>query len=217
MSPHVTLSRRRLVISALGFAGGVLALRRLGSETAFGLPAETSNIGEAAVATESAERLVVDDDPVPTGEASISFPCDTTGGITLLDNFGGDSASNGSGGHRGVDMWRVDAQPGQPLLACVDGVLAGQRVLAGAQGNAWIIEDVNGDIYRYHHLDSFADGLAVGDVVRPGDVIGYMGSSGNAASNAPHLHFEVRRGGTAGPAVDPIPLFGLPLPNVTVL
>ncbi|MDX2379024.1 MAG: M23 family metallopeptidase [Acidimicrobiia bacterium] len=211
MSPHATLSRRRLVISALGLAGGALALRRLGAETAFGLPAETSGVGEAAVATEPAERLV------PTGEASISFPCDTTGGITLLDNFGGDSASNGSGGHRGVDMWRVDAQPGQPLLACVDGVLASQRVLAGAQGNAWIIEDANGDIYRYHHLDSFADRLAVGDVVRPGDVIGYMGSSGNAASNAPHLHFEVRRGGTAGPAVDPVPLFGLPLPNVTLV
>jgi murein DD-endopeptidase MepM/ murein hydrolase activator NlpD len=213
MSFQPTLSRRRLIISALGIAGGALALRRVGGDTAWGLPAETTapipDVGGSASAIEPAERWRT--------ERALSFPCDTSRGITLADNFGGDSYSNGSGGHRGVDMWRTDGQPGQPLLACVEGVLAGQRLLAGAQGNAWILEDAAGDIYRYHHLDSFADGLAVGDVVQRGDVIGYMGSTGNAASNAPHLHFEVRRGGTAGPAVDPIPLFGLPLPDVTLI
>ena len=217
MPSQPTLSRRRLIISAFGLAGGAIGLQRIGGATAFGLPTETSTetsteapaVSGSANAAETAERWRT--------EGAISFPCDTSGGITLVDNFGGDSYSNGAGGHRGVDMWRVDGQPGQPLLACVEGVLAGQRLLAGAQGNAWIIEDANGDIYRYHHLDSFEDGLSVGDAVQRGDVIGYMGSSGNAASNAPHLHFEVRRGGTVGPAVDPIPLFGLPLPNVTLI
>lgn len=219
-----SLSRRRLIISTFGLVAGAATLHRLGGAPAFGLPAETprkapgaapgtatrtATVGGAATAIEPAERWRT--------EGELSFPCDTTGGITLADNFGGDSVSNGSGGHRGVDMWRNDAEPGQPLLACTEGVLAGRRIDAGAQGNAWIIEDANGDIYRYHHLDAFAEGLEVGDAVQRGDVIGYMGSSGNAASYAPHLHFEVRRGGTAGPAVDPVPLFGLPLPNVTLI
>lgn len=209
MSDQPTLSRRRLIISAAGVIGGIAALQRLGGDTAFGQADELHDLSGSATALSRAERW--------RNEAALSFPCDTTGGITLVDNFGGNSYSNGSGGHRGVDMWRVDGQPGQPLLACVAGVLAGKRVLAGAQGNAWIIEDANGDFYRYHHLDRFEDGLEVGDPVQRGDVIGYMGSSGNAASNAPHLHFEVRRGSTAGPAEDPIPLFGLPLPNVTLI
>jgi murein DD-endopeptidase MepM/ murein hydrolase activator NlpD len=209
MTTEPSLSRRRMIISALGLAGGAVAVHRFGGDTVFGLPAADTPVTGAATAGETAERWPA------SGE--LSFPCDTTGGITLVDNFGGDSTSNGSGGHRGVDMWRDDAQPGQPLLACVEGVLAGQRIDAGAQGNAWIIEDANGDIYRYHHLDVFEVGLEVGDAVQHGDVIGYMGSSGNAASYAPHLHFEVRRGSTVGPAVDPIPLFGLPLPGVTLI
>lgn len=209
MRSQPTLTRRQLIISAVGVAGGIVAFQRFAGGVASGQSVDQSPVLGPVQAAEPAERW--------RRGGTISFPCDTAGGIVLADNFGGNSYSNGAGGHRGVDMWRADGQPGQPLLACVEGVLAGKRVLAGSQGNAWIIEDVNGDIYRYHHLDSFADGLEVGDPVRRGDVIGYMGSSGNAAADAPHLHFEVRRGGTTGPAVDPVPLFGLPLPDVTLI
>lgn len=209
MPDQPTLSRRQLIISALGVVGGVVAAQRLGGATAYGQVDQLDALSGSATALARAERWRT--------EPVLSFPCDTTGGITLVANFGGNSYSNGAGGHRGVDMWRDDGEPGQPLLACVAGVLAAKRVNAGAQGNAWVIEDANGDFYRYHHLDRFEEGLEVGDSVQRGDVIGYMGSSGNAASYAPHLHFEVRRGSTAGPAEDPIPLFGLPLPNVTLI
>jgi len=204
-----------VISAALGLAGGFAALRLLGGTTVFGQsaggdgPAAVDSVTGGATAVVRAERWRI--------EPELSFPCDTTGGIVLADNFGGNSYSKGPGGHKGVDMWRVDGQPGQPLLACVEGVLVGQRLLDGAQGNAWILEDANGDIYRYHHIQRFADGLAVGDVVQRGEVIAFMGSTGNASENAPHLHFEVRRGGTTGPAVDPVPLFGLPLPNVTLV
>jgi murein DD-endopeptidase MepM/ murein hydrolase activator NlpD len=204
-----------VISSALGLAGGLAALRLFGGATAFGQTAGPSAPAAGAVdAVTGGASAAVGAERWRT-EPELSFPCDTTGGIVLADNFGGDSYSKGPGGHMGVDMWRTDGQPGQPLLACVAGVLAGQRILAGAQGNAWIIEDANGDIYRYHHIERFEEGLAVGDVVQRGEVIAYMGSTGNA--DAPHLHFEVRRGGLTGPAVDPIPLLGLPLPNVTVI
>jgi peptidoglycan LD-endopeptidase LytH len=219
MHHQPTRTRRQLISSALGLAGGLAALRLLGGSTVLGQSAGVESAGAAAGAVDSVAggaTALVRAERWRT-EPELSFPCDTTGGIVLADNFGGTSYSKGPGGHMGVDMWRSDSQPGQPLLACVEGVLAGQRVLDGAQGNAWIIEDANGDIYRYHHIQRFADGLAVGDAVQRGDVIAYMGSTGNAAEDAPHLHFEVRRGGTTGPAVDPLPLFGLPLPNVTLV
>jgi murein DD-endopeptidase MepM/ murein hydrolase activator NlpD len=74
-------------------------------------------------------------------------------------------------------------------------------------GYAWILRDVDGTSYRYHHLDEFAFGLVVGSFVRKGQVIGTMGTTGNASAG-PHLHFEVRRGGTT--AVDPLPLLPVP-------
>ena len=45
--------------------------------------------------------------------------------------------------------------------------------------------------YYYAHLDRYAPGLAEGTVVKRGDVIGYVGSTGNANPDAPHLHFAV--------------------------
>ncbi len=48
-------------------------------------------------------------------------------------------------------------------------------------------------VFYHAHLDRVADGLADGSTVRQGDVIGYVGTTGNAPPNAPHLHFQVMR------------------------
>lgn len=201
-----------MITSALGIAGaGAVGAVHLRSAL-FGEPptvgAVDPTLGGSATASEPADRLRL------TQRGAIAFPVATDVPIVVLDNFGGYSTRYGCGGHRGVDIFRADAEPGQPLLACVDGVLVAKRVDAPGQGNAWVIEDVNGDVYRYHHLDTFGPGLEEGDRVQVGDLLGTMGSSGNASPSGPHLHFEVRRGGWSGAAEDPVPLFGLPLPNV---
>jgi murein DD-endopeptidase MepM/ murein hydrolase activator NlpD len=65
--------------------------------------------------------------------------------------------------------------------------------------------------YYYAHLDRYAAGLKEGMLLRKGEVLGYVGSTGNASPNAPHLHLAVFRLGPGknwwqGTAVDPLPL-----------
>jgi murein DD-endopeptidase MepM/ murein hydrolase activator NlpD len=70
-------------------------------------------------------------------------------------------------------------------------------------GNTVWVAGAGGRSYYYAHLDLFALGLAVGDYVTAESVLGYVGTTGNAAGTAPHLHFGVY---APGGAVDPLPL-----------
>jgi murein DD-endopeptidase MepM/ murein hydrolase activator NlpD len=97
-------------------------------------------------------------------------------------------------GHKGVDL---AAPTGTPVYASADGVV-GKAEWFGGYGNYIQIEH-GGDIEtRYGHLSAYA--VAAGDHVTKGELIGYVGSTGDATG--PHLHYEVR---IAGDAVDPMP------------
>lgn len=105
--------------------------------------------------------------------------------------------------HTGVDLF---AEPRSYVYAVVDGTLTrrawdqpGRRA-----GNAWWLTaaDGSGTYYFYAHLADFAPDLSVGSRVQAGQIIGFMGNTGN--SGFPHLHFEIHPGG--GAAVNPYPL-----------
>jgi peptidoglycan LD-endopeptidase LytH len=66
------------------------------------------------------------------------------------------------------------------------------------------VKGESGTYYYYAHLAAFADGMHEGKVVDAGDLVGYVGDTGNAKGGAPHLHFEIRPGG--GAPVNPYPL-----------
>ena len=102
--------------------------------------------------------------------------------------------------HQGTDIL---APAGTPLLACERGIITkmGADVLGGTK--IWV-KGESGTYYYYAHLSAFAEGMADGVVVEAGDVIGFVGDTGNAQGGPPHLHFEIHPDG--GHAVNPYPL-----------
>ena len=67
--------------------------------------------------------------------------------------------------------------------------------------------------HYYAHLDDWAPGLSTGQVIRAGDVLGFVGTSGNARGTPPHLHYGIY--GAQG-AYDPLPLFRAGATSTTV-
>ena len=102
--------------------------------------------------------------------------------------------------HQGTDIF---AASGTPLLACERGVLirVGTDTLGGTK--LWLV-GASGTRYYYAHLSAFAEGVMENKVVEAGEVVGYVGNTGNALTTPAHLHFQVHPGG--GPPVNPYPL-----------
>jgi murein DD-endopeptidase MepM/ murein hydrolase activator NlpD len=111
--------------------------------------------------------------------------------------------------HEGLDLM---ASLGQEVYAVDNGVLWRQAIDGDANatlsGNAWYVRLTDGTYYFYGHLSAFATGLKLGDTVTRGQLIGFVGDTGNPGPGNYHLHFEVHPKG--GVAVDPYPLLTIP-------
>lgn len=111
--------------------------------------------------------------------------------------------------HEAVD---VPAPRNTPVHAVDDGSIA-KLFLSKAGGRTiYQFDSTQRFAYYYAHLERYAEGLRDGQRVSRGDVIGYVGSSGNAPPGAPHLHFGVFELTAAkhwwqGRPIDPYPLF----------
>jgi murein DD-endopeptidase MepM/ murein hydrolase activator NlpD len=92
--------------------------------------------------------------------------------------------------HEALDIM---AARGTPVLAVEDGRVA--KLFLSQPGGITLYQfDPAGDYaYYYAHLDRYADGIVEGASLHRGDVIGYVGSTGNASPDAPHLHFAIFR------------------------
>jgi len=101
---------------------------------------------------------------------------------------------SGGRSHQGVD---IIAKSGKAVYAVADGRLSKQYLDApgSLSGNGWRLTKADGTYFFYAHFSAFAPGLKVGSTVKAGQIIGYVGMTGNAG--APHLHFEVHPGGGA--------------------
>jgi murein DD-endopeptidase MepM/ murein hydrolase activator NlpD len=97
--------------------------------------------------------------------------------------------------HEGLDMF---ASIGTPVVAAADGYVS-QKVVNAISGLGVEITDAANTQYFYAHLSRFAPGLEIGMRVSVGEVIGYVGNTGDAIRTSPHLHFEVQPNGVPVP------------------
>lgn len=121
-----------------------------------------------------------------TVSPSIIIPVANVAASALTDTWG-DARSEGRS-HEGIDIM---APAGTPVRAAADGRIV--KFFDSVRGGITIYQFDTSErfAYYYAHLSSRAPGLAEGDVVEQGDVIAYVGMSGNAP--VPHLHFEIQR------------------------
>ncbi len=120
-------------------------------------------------------------------------------GYNFIDSFLYPRYANGKydHAHQGADIF---APYGTPLVAVERGILF--KVGIGRIGGIklWVLGE-SGTAYYYAHMSAFADISANGVLVEPGQVVGFVGDSGNARGTPPHVHFEVHP--EAGKAVNP--------------
>ncbi|MBV7256283.1 peptidoglycan DD-metalloendopeptidase family protein [Pacificimonas sp. WHA3] len=128
--------------------------------------------------------------------------------VTELTPQFDDARGNGRA-HRALDFM---AERGTPVVAVDDGVLV--KFFDSDRGGITIyqFDPTETWVYYYAHLDTRAEGIAEGESVRRGQVIGTVGSTGNADDDAPHLHFAIEKLGPdkswwKGEPVDPYPAF----------
>jgi murein DD-endopeptidase MepM/ murein hydrolase activator NlpD len=141
--------------------------------------------------------------PIPAD--AIVIPVSGVAKAALRDDF--DNIHSGHP-HHAIDIL---APRGTAVLAAVDGTI--RKLFDSRAGGITIYEfDVaNERSYYYAHLDSYAANVVEGMRVRQGDVIGYVGTTGNAPANTPHLHFAITilppdKAWSKGDAIDPYPI-----------
>ena len=131
-------------------------------------------------------RVAAREELRPATAARLVIPVAGVRERDLADSYG--AGRSGGRKHKGVDIFAPD---GTPVLAAADGVIV-KRATSAQGGISLYQRDADGrTIYYYAHLQRYRAGIKEGDLVRAGDVIAYVGHTGNAPAGNPHLHFAV--------------------------
>jgi murein DD-endopeptidase MepM/ murein hydrolase activator NlpD len=129
-------------------------------------------------------------------EGGYVFP--VYGTASFGDSFGGPRPNIPGGWHHGEDIF---APMGTPLLAVADGTLhtIGFTRIGGYR--LWL-RDASGNQFYYAHLSAYSPLAVEGASVQAGDVIGFVGDTGDADGGSPHLHFEIHPASMVGLGYD---------------
>ena len=209
--------RRRVVSIGLSFAVGALAAAALIAHNEAPVPrAEPAVVATSGVSlpdTVVPRATAIQAAPVSIGEATgvltkrhLLIPVEGISAGALQDTF--DDARAIGRRHDAIDIM---APRGTPVRAVVDGTIA--KLFTSKAGGLTIyqFDPTQTFSYYYAHLDRYAAGLAEHQDVRRGQLLGYVGSTGNASEDAPHLHFAIARLDTdhawwKGDPINPYPL-----------
>lgn len=135
--------------------------------------------GPVMVAAPAATTVI----PVTDG---LLIPVAGVGASQLNDSF--DEARGSSRRHEAIDIL---APRGTQVFAVADGKVA--KLFDSKPGGLTVYQFDTGEKYAYYyaHLDRYAAGIEAGTVLKRGDLIGYVGTTGNASIATPHLHFAI--------------------------
>ena len=153
------------------------------SEPRISAAAPRNDVARAASDRAAIPRVAATTGVVPAERLRV--PID---GVAIESFKGGFEERRGSRPHEAVDIL---SPRNTPILAVDNGTIA--KLFDSKAGGHTIYQfDATGRVaYYYAHLEKYAEGLHDGQVVKQGDVLGYVGTSGNAPPNTPHLHFAV--------------------------
>ena len=132
------------------------------------------------------QQLILLQQPLPT-ENSLPSPLPAQ---HLTDTWG--AARSQGRSHEGIDIF---APRGTPIQATTQGIVSkvGDNTLGG---RVVFIIGPGGAVHYYAHLEDYAD-ISPNDWVNAGDIIGYVGDSGNAKGTPPHVHYGIYINGSA--------------------
>ena len=146
--------------------------------------------------------------PPPPRPGGLIVPVQGVASGQLQNTF--DDARSEGRVHEAIDIM---APRGTPVFAVADGFV--EKLFDSRQGGITLyqFDTTRTFAYYYAHLDRYADGMTEGRALRQGDLVGYVGVSGNANPDGPHLHFAVNVLGPEkswwkGTPINPYPLMG---------
>jgi len=142
-------------------------------------------------------------------EARLAFPLEGRG-VRAIQSLFGAPRDAGRRRHEGVDIF---ARRGTPVVAALDGVVSRVDTLSLGGKVVWLRDPTRRLALYYAHLDSQT--VRAGQRVHTGQVVGFVGNTGNARTTPPHLHFGVYLRGEG--AVDPDPFIRPPSRHTTAL
>lgn len=127
----------------------------------------------------------------------VLMPADKSIWVNYIDSYGNARTYGGDRIHEGTDIMSDEDVPGMlAVVSSTDGTVTHMGWLELGGYRIGITSD-NGIYYYYAHLDSYADGLMVGDTVRAGQLLGFMGNTGYGKEEGTkgkfpvHLHFGI--------------------------
>ena len=193
-----------LLVLAIVFAAVTMA-RGYGVVAAPAVVAATADSTFPAPAPSGVETVTTDDESILARE--IMTPLDGVNLATIKSSFD-ERRGGGTRPHEALDLM---AARGTPIKSAAKGRVL--KLFSSVPGGLMIYAADSSErfVLLYGHLDSYAPGLTDGATIAKGQVIGFVGSTGNAAETAPHLHFAVARSADVkqwwkGKPIDPLPV-----------
>ena len=154
------------------------------------IPAPAAASAQARSAPVPRPMLAAAADPTAVAHlSSLLFPVPGVDSTRLDDTFD-EPRDGGTRKHNAIDIM---APRGTPVLSVQDGRIL--RLTTNANGGitVYATDPEEQFVYYYAHLDRYHPGLYTGRALLRGDTLGYVGTTGNAPKDLPHLHFQVMR------------------------